>query len=434
MRVEGPSEAANPSTENERRIRPVEHLLMSGYWFGSNFMWGALLPIVLPHEMEAMAHDRKAQMLGVLAAFGALPALLVPLIAGAMSDRCTSRFGRRRPFIFWGALVGCAGIVGLMLAGQAANLPFYFAAYFVVQFGANTALAAYSGVIPDLVPHSQRGVASGYMALMSQLSTLLGALLMGRLIKNDPALVYMIMLAVFAAFSLLTLWGVKESPLREEPPELDWIEYLKSLWISPKDYPDFAWVWITRFLMMMGFYSILFYLNYYLRDVVHVLNPNVQAGQLIGLSLLAATISGYLGGAISDRIGRKPVVYASSFVIALVCLALVFCHSLNQALFAGVVFGLGYGAYISVDWALGTDTLPSKEHAGKDMGVWHVAMTLPQQMAPLFAGLILQQFLVPGRQGAESSYAWVGYALIFGFAALFFALGGYLLKNVRGVS
>lgn len=429
--IEG-SLLAGPS----RKIKFSEHLLLACFWFGTNFIWGAFLGPVLASQMSRLAPDNSAAILGYLYTMGALPALLIPLVFGPLSDRSNHKWGRRRPFILGGGILTVLGLASMSGAYNAMSIPLYFGGYLILQIGANIALAAYSGVIPDLVPQDQRGIASGYMALMSQVATLAGALISGFMISAKQDLpMFGLIIAVFVVFLFLTLIGVKESPQTKEHPKFEWVSYLKSLWIDPKKYPDFAWVWVTRALMMFGFYSIQPYLLYFLRDVIKVDKPASTAGIVFGIILLAATISGFLGGVISDRTGRKPVVIVSSMVIAVMCIILVFCTNLTQALIGGVFFGLGYGAYISVDWALGTDVLPNKEDAGKDMAVWHVSMTLPQQIAPLLAGLALSLFKGPTiiEDGEKvSTYAHPGYLIVFTFAAICFALSGLLVRKVKG--
>ncbi len=426
-----------PRDPNRSRLSAWEHIKIASYWFGSNFLWGAFLGPVLSSHMNRLYAEDPAKILGLLYMIGAIPALFVPLIFGPISDRCTSKMGRRRPYILTGGLVTMVGLLLMMAGFQMLSLLVYIGGYLVIQIGSNIALAAFSGVIPDLVPSDQRGVASGYMAVMSQFGTLVGALSSGFLLgSNLHAGLFLVMLVVFGLFVLFAVLGIKENPLTANLPKFNWSEYFRSLWIDPRKYPDFAWVWITRALMMLGFYSIQPYLLYYLRDVVHVSKPESTAAIVFGIILLAATFSGYAGGAVSDRTGRKPVVIWSTVVIAAMCIVLVFCQNLNQALAAGLIFGLGYGAYISVDWALGTDVLPAKKDAGKDMAVWHISMTLPQQIAPLLAGsLMLSNFkgskiIEDGHQ--VQTYQWTGYLLVFTFAAICFLLSGLLVRKVRG--
>lgn len=318
----------------------------------------------------------------------------------------------------------------------------FFLAYLVVQFGNNTISAAFMGVIPDVVPDNQRGVASGYMALMSQLGSLLGALGAGIFLsKFAEPIKFGLLIAVLVGVSLLTMLGMKENPLPFKPPKLDFGRYIKSLWISPKEYPDFAWVWITRAMVMLGFYAVLPFINYYLIDVVGVPKDEVgsKASIVQAIILIASTISGFLGGKISDSIGRKKVVYVANMLIAVMAVAFIFCHSITDVLLAGTLFGVGYGAYISVDYALGADVLPSRKDAGKEMAVWHIAMTLPQSVASPIAGYLIA---LPGKKidalvkGEEISvhYTQAGYANIFVLCAVCFLLGAILLRNVKGVS
>lgn len=375
--------------------------------------------------------DKKAAVLGLLSFVGAIPALVIPLIAGVLSDRCTHPWGRRRPYIAFGGVIALIGMVLLWLSASAGQIGFFFGSFFILQFGANVALAAYSGVIPDIVPEDQRGLASSYMAVMSQLSTLGGAFLAGTYISNNRAIVYGVSILVFAVFILISLSGIKERRLEGEQEPFDWPAYFRGL-AEPFKSMDFTWVWITRALMMLGFYALQPYIIYYLKDIIGIAEPAKQATFVLAAILVAATISGAVGGAVSDRVGRKPVILVASLVIAVMCVAFPFLKTLEQVFAVGILFGIGYGTYISVDWALGTDVLPSAHDSGRDMAVWHVSMTLPQQIAPLYAGGILQAFLLRG-EGEKASYGQMGYVIIFVISALAFFFGGLLIFKIKSV-
>jgi len=70
------------------------------------------------------------------------------------------------------------------------------------------------------------------------------------------------------------------------------------------------------------------------------------------------------------------MVYLAGALMGIVCFVFIFSHSFTLAVLMGIVFGLGYGAYTSVDWALVSDVLPSVDDYAKDMGIWHVADVL----------------------------------------------------------
>ncbi len=95
----------------------------------------------------------------------------------------------------------------------------------------------------------------------------------------------------------------------------------------------------------------------------------------------------------------------------------------------GLVFGLGYGAYQSVDWALASDVLPSEDDYAKDMGVWHVASTLPQMLAGVIAGSLLDNFQ---KVGHAHHLPTLGYTVIFLLAFGYFVLGTVLIRQVKG--
>ncbi|HVT11998.1 MAG TPA: MFS transporter [Fimbriimonadaceae bacterium] len=445
----------------EGRLSGGQQFAISAYWFATNFLWGALLVIMLPAEVKTLFPEYRVPALGYLIAFGAVAAIFVPLIVGAMSDRCVSRYGRRRPYIVAGVLINLVGLAAMCAAvtvlpvvhgdrsdstGKIAATLFtsptfllLLVAYLIAQFGNNIASAAYSGVIPDVVPEDQRGTASGWMALMSQLGTLFGAVGCGILLGRAPeTFKYIVLCIVLAGVGAITVFGIKENPLPAKPEPISWSLYFKSLWINPREYPDFAWVWITRAFVMLGFYAVLPFINYYLMDVVNIPEAKVgdMAGKLIAVILLTSSISGIYGGAISDRIGRKKVVYIANTMIAVVTAVFVFCSSFWQVVALGTLFGFGFGAYTSVDWALGTDVLPSKKDAAKEMAVWHVAMTLPQSIAPPIAGFIIALFgftTVTRPDETIYHYTHTGYGVTFAMCALLFGMGAFFLKNVRGV-
>lgn len=433
---------SGPSPQQAGHHRHFTHAQLAGlsaYWAASNFIWGALLTLIIAKQVRTIVGvEGSAKVLGLVMMLLAIPAILVPLIVGPMSDRCLSKLGRRRPYILFGSCIAAVGLMAMWWAGELRNIWLFAATLMIVNTGNNIATAAYSGVIPDLVGHQQRGLASGYMAVFSQAGTLLGVLISGYLVDNGFYLLCYGILALTQMLGLsITMRALQETPLEERPPTKTISEHIKSLWIDPREYPDFGWVWLTRALVMLGFYSFLPFILYYLSDVVRVADPARTTGIVSGIVLLAAAISGYLGGRISDVVGRKKIVMISNALMAVICLGFAVVSTLTGVIVAAVLFGLAYGAYISVDWALGADVLPNPDDAAKDMAVWHVAMTLPQAIAGYPAGALIAAFGVRSLQvGADKTvhYTHAGYAALFVLCSVYLALGAYLIRYVKGVS
>ena len=119
-----------------------------------------------------------------------------------------------------------------------------------------------------------------------------------------------------------------------------------------------------------------------------------------------------------------PLVCAATFLMGLAALPFFIAPALVPMWALGIVFGLGYGAYSSVDWALAIDALPALETAGKDMGLWSIASNLPAIGAPLLGGLVISL-------AASHAALTLGYQLIFGLADLFFILGAVCVLFIR---
>src|SRR5262249_19591887 len=157
----------------------------------------------------------------------------------------------------------------------------------------------------------------------------------------------------------------------------------------PRSKPDFTWVVLTRLTVMMGVYTVQNFIFQYMLSITNNKdNANAATTTFIILLTVAATASTFFAGRASSRVGRKRMVYISGGFMAVVGFAFIFAPYLAPpeavlpiSYVAGTIFGLGYGAYISVDWALVADVLPSEHTFARDMGVWNIALTLPQVLA-----------------------------------------------------
>jgi MFS family permease len=163
---------------------------------------------------------------------------------------------------------------------------------------------------------------------------------------------------------------------------------LASLWISPREHPDFGWTLLSRVLVnfsnAFGTSLLLYFLMFGLGD------PNAE-DDLILLTLIYMVfviLASIFLGRLSDKLGRRiGFVFIAAALQGIASLMLAFVPELTVAMVAAGVLGLGYGCFLSVDQALATQVLPDPAARGKDLGIMNIASAVPQAVAPLFGAL-----------------------------------------------
>jgi MFS family permease len=358
---------------------------------------------------------------------GGLFAMTIPPIIGAISDRLHTPFGRRRPIMVGATLLT---LPGLLILATASTYPQIVIGYGWVQFFFNAAGAAFAGIIPDVVPAQDFGRASGFLATMVQLGS--GAGLFANTIFAGAHLDRWIYLA-FAVVMVLTLVptslaaaGEGSKPL-PPPKSLPLVAAIHEFF-RPMLGGDFAWVIATRFFVSAGITAVAYYLNNFFRDVVGVGDPGQFTSTWFLVVLLMAIPFGLAGGYFSDRWKRRKIfVFASGGFQAFVALVFIafFPRAIPIVFVLGAAYGIGYGLFYAVDWALACDTLPDPTSSAKDMGLFHIALTLPQFVVPFFAGPALDHF------NAQSPN--LGYRVVFASAIVLLALGTVFVSRIRSV-
>lgn len=384
---------------------------------GINAAFFAPIQVLLGQQAAEFSEADKEGILALVTGAGAAVSLVANPLFGTFSDRTTSRFGRRVPWVFIGALLGAIGLVGLAGAPSVAAMTLLWC---LVQLGCNGALASTTAAIPDQVPIRQRGRIGGLASMGTVAGILVGAAI-GAVVAGNFAVGFIIC-AVGLIVSMLPYLVFANDPVLDprDRPGFTWLSFAKGFWISPRRYPDFAWAWITRFLVNVGNHLVTLYLLFFLTDAVGYENPEFGVLILTGIYAVLTLITAVIGGRWTDAVGkRKPFVMASSAIIALAALILAFFPTWAGALAGAAVLGIGYGVYLAVDFALLTQVLPSAASRGKDMGVINVANSLPQVIAPLIA-FPLVAFLG-------------GYVTLYVVAAVIGLLGAVFVVKIKGV-
>jgi MFS family permease len=179
----------------------------------------------------------------------------------------------------------------------------------------------------------------------------------------------------------------------------------------------------------MGIWSVFTFLLYYVESVVGVDRETAAKliPALLGGGAVLAIPASLISVRLADRYGIVRLVRITSWIMAAAAsgyVLIALSPNLMLVIPLVLVFSAAYGAYGAVDWALALRVLPTSRDVGKDMGIWHVSMVLPQMLGPAMTG-----WLITGVRTAAS--AAVAYAVAFGLAALWFALAAALLNRVR---
>ena len=361
--------------------------------------------------------------LGMISAIGALVAIVSNALSGALSDRTRSRLGRRRPWIIGGAL---GGVVALAITGFAPTLLVATLGWVLAQLTLNMVLAALQALLPDQVPLEQRGRVSAVLGISQQVSPLVGiGIAFGvQAVGGQIGLMFLVP-AIVGAVLLCILAAVIRDVPHESAGPFSLRDFVLAFRIEKGKRADFTWAWFGRFFVILGFAVYTTYQVYFIGDRLRIAADQVVLIQLFALLIFSAvlTVSAVISGRMSDRTGRrKPFVFAAAAIVGVGLSMLAITETLPMFFASAVVMGIGIGAFFAVDLALLTDVLPDKENAAaKDMGLFNIANSLPQSVAPALAPL----FLGIGGGG--------NYSALFIAGGVFAVIGAVLISPIRAV-
>ncbi|HEX6365770.1 MAG TPA: MFS transporter [Agromyces sp.] len=407
--------------EPVRRVSAGWIAAFATVWFAIWMAQLAPIQLLLPAQIDAELHPENwvdsVVAFGVISGVAAVATVIAYPITGALSDRTTSRYGRRRPWILIGALVFATSLVVLGLQTQIWAIG---AAWVAASVGFCIMTAALTATISDQVPVGQRGFVSGWMSAPQSLGIIVGLLLVTELV-TDTSLGYALLAAILVVLAVPFLTRHDEPLAADERTRVTAKGILASLWISPREHPDFGWTLLSRVLISignaLGTGLLLYFLMFGLGD------ENAEQDLiLLTLIYMVFVIIASLGlGRLSDRLGRRRVfVFVAAGLQGLAALLLAAFPALSVAMIAAGLLGLGYGCFLSVDQALATQVLPDAATRGKDLGIMNIATAVPQALGPLIgAGAVV--------------VAGGSFALVFVLSAVCAFAGALAVTRVRSV-
>jgi MFS family permease len=406
---------------------PLRQLFqLSIYWFGINAIWGAIDGVILQQRVpELVPEGTGGSALAIIKVVAVAMAIAIQPTVGTISDYTMSRWGRRKPYIAIGATLDVVFLVGI-----AYSQTFLAVLAFVVllQFSSNFAQGPFQGYVPDLVPAAQVGLASALVGVMSILGNVGGQTIASTGYLSDPPDFTLPTIAV-GVVEFLTMVGtvlwVREGRAARDRGGRGWGSVAAEAWGTDilKE-RSFVWLVASRlfFLTAVSFIAGLNVL--YLTRSLEMSDADKGfwipvTSLVIGLAIIITAVP---AAKLSDRVGRKTIIYAACALGAIGMAILTVAPTVQVAEFGILSVAVGAGAFLAVDWALMTDIIP-KAASGRYMGMSNVATASAGALALVIGGPLID---IVG--GVDETGAGPRAAVAVG--GVMFVLAAFLLRPV----
>lgn len=381
----------NTDEQANQYITPFKQLLSALIVSNVSVTISLITPsmILLTFKLNAVEPQNVVDTLALVTGIGAFVALIMNPVAGAISDRTTSKFGRRRTWILMGSLLGGFALLGIGVATEIWQIILLWS---FAQGSFNFQLAANNALVAEQVEESHRGSISGLIGAIPTIAPVIGLGLI-KIMSEESEMAKWTVLAIISIFgAIIAVILIREKcslNFSKKNPNKTWC--LREIIPNPKKYPAFALTWITRFLVL-SCTSASYFTSIFLIERFHFSTSELSSKILL-LSITSTSlvlVISILGGIVSDRIKRqKPFVIWASFLMGLSLIIQSLAQNFSVVLIATVLMAIGSGFYFSVDIALQTRVLPNKKSVAKDLGLFNMAKALPQIIIPAIAPLLL---------------------------------------------
>jgi MFS family permease len=408
-----------------RELPNRQLVAMSLYWLGLSSIFAGLTAILAGRlEFTGLVGPGEAgRALFATTIGGAVIAMLVQPTIGSISDYTTSRWGRRKPYILIGSVLDVVFLVGIAFSNDLLAIAAFIT---LLQFSSNFAQGPFQGYVPDLVPAKQVGLASALVGLFQILGNVLGFAVGAIAIATTQFELGLISLGIIELVTMVVVFaGVREGRTPKDRAGRSWRSIAAETWGTDiLRERSFIWLVASRLAILMAGGVLVQLATFYLARS-QGLDQEATGGAyivMVGLVALGTIVSVVPSARISDRVGRKPVIYVSCALGALGLAIVAVAPSLPVTYVGVAVYGIAAGIFLAVDWALMTDVIP-KASSGRYMGLSNVATASSGVLAVAVGGALMDIVGGPAEAGSGPRAAVV-------FAVVLYGIGALLLRPV----
>ncbi len=394
----------DPSPDQTTRPLPITQLVtLSIYWFGIVIIWGGLNKIILPAMIgrQPGGAENLGTLLAIVVSVGVVAPIVIRPTRGPVSDYAVTRWGRRKPYIVVGTLLDIVFLFGLATSQTYVAL---VAFYFLLQLSSNAAQGPFQGYVPDLVPAKQVGLASGLMGTMIVLGTIAGVGIATLGVTTASLFLATMALGVVELLTMVVLAATVHEGTAAPKRTRSWLGVARSAWGTDiLRQSSVLWLLVVRLLFLGAYAATSLALPYFQR--AHGMSEqDASTTVFVGTAIVGVmtAISALPGARLSDRFGRRPMIWAAAVIAGIGLAGVAFAPNATLAIAAFVPFGIGMGTFLSVDWALMTDVIP-KQTSGRYMGILNAGTAMAEPVYLLVAGPLALDLV--GRLLGQSSGA-----------------------------
>ena len=437
--------------KTQRRHTLGEMLGLFALSLSYGFIYNSILILVIPVEVQRLSPQKQSVWVSLIMGGGAVSQLASPVI-GAWSDRTNKRVS----ILVYGTLLAIIGIFGFIFVRFTNSMAMLFMSNLVTMVGLAIIYSMLCVLLNDCILPEQVGAGSGALAILGTIGSGCGySMFAAGLPLEYTYTCYIISCLVCLGISLLfipsnldAMLSHAAEQLRSNTPAGNNHDVASTKFSnlvlsavslpSPSRYPDFSFACFGRLLFNSGLAAQV-YMAYYFRDVLKSPDPTKMVSMVAVMSLVGCTMAALPAGLLSDRVGKKPVIYTGIAICVTAILLFLVLTSMETLLLLGIYYGVGNIAYLSVDYAVGVASLPKVEteegtapvDAAKDLGIFSMSASLGSVMGQVLYGAVLDIYSTD--VGGVTSYSSAGFAVVFSLAAIFFTLSGVSIRWIKCV-